>query len=64
MSGIEYKDFMIVGDGTFGFKEIKPVGKGSVHLSLRGQYTNTQQAVKAIEYYLSNVKGDKGVKTD
>lgn len=64
MTGIEYKEYMIVGDGTFGYKEIKPVGKGSVHLSLRGKYTNSQQAMKAIDFYVSNSKGDKGGKTD
>lgn len=64
MSSTEYKDFLIVGDGVYGYKEIKPVGKGSVHLSLRGKYTTLTAARKAIDFYLDNVKVIKGAKTD
>lgn len=49
----EYKGFLIYHDGTYGHKHIKPVGKGSVHLSLRGSYTSAAQAHRAIDLYLS-----------
>jgi len=64
MSDVEYKDHRIVGDNTYGYKEIKPAGKGSVHLSLRGKYTTTQMAQRAIDSYVEKVKVTKGVKTD
>lgn len=49
----EYKGYLIVGDGTYGMKEIKPTGKGSVHLALRGKYTNAGSAMKSIDQFLS-----------
>lgn len=64
MSAQEYKDHLIVGDGTFGYQEIKPVGKGSVHLSLRGKYTSVNTAKRAIDHYVNNVKVSKGGKAD
>lgn len=50
---IEYKGYLIEADGTFGQKSIKPVGKGSVHMSLRGSYTSVPFAQRAIDLYLS-----------
>lgn len=50
---MEYKDFKIVGDKTFGMVEIKPVGKGSVPLTLRGSYTSPRLAMIAIDSELS-----------
>lgn len=64
MTGTEYKDHLISGDGTYGYKEIKPVGKGSVHMTLRGKYTTAAQAMRAIDLYLDTVKVAKGGKTD
>lgn len=49
---MEYNGFKIEGDGTFGYKHIKPVGKGSVALELRGRYTTPYEAEKAIDAYL------------
>lgn len=49
---MEYNGFNIVGDGTFGYKHIKPTGKGSVALSLRGVYTTAYEAQRAIDAYL------------
>lgn len=49
----EYKGYQIVNDGTFGHKQIKPIGKGSVHLTLRGTYTTFGFAQRAIDLYLS-----------
>lgn len=48
----EYRGYAIEGDGTYGQKVIKPVGKGSVHLSLRGSYTTVAFAKRAIDVYL------------
>lgn len=51
---LEYKGYGIVGDGTFGYKEIKVIGKGSVHLELRDQkFTNSKQAELAIDSFLA-----------
>lgn len=55
---IEYKGYSIVGDGTYGHKEIKTIGKGSLPLSLRGSFTTAVFAQKAIDAYL-NEKGSK-----
>lgn len=60
----EYREHLIVGDKTYGYKEVKPVGKGSVHLSLRGKYTTSVQAKRAIDNYLDTIKVVKGAKTD
>ena len=48
---MEYEGYAIVGDGTFGYKHIKPTGKGSVALPLRGVYTTAFEAQKAIDAY-------------
>lgn len=55
----EYKGYLIAGDGTYGMKEIKPVGKGSVPMPLRGSYTSAYMAHKAIDTHLRE-KQDKG----
>lgn len=60
---VEYKGYQIVNDGTYGFKEIKPLGKGSVHLSLRGKFTNDRIAKVAIDTFLSK-KVDSNGKDD
>lgn len=56
---IEYKGYTIVGDNTYGMKEIKPVGKGSVPGDLRGKFTSVYMAQKTIDLYLDN-KPTKG----
>lgn len=53
MSDVEYNGYKIVGDGTFGHKEIKPLGRGSIHLSLRGSFTTEKGARQAIDGYLA-----------
>lgn len=55
----EYKGYAIENHGTYSQKVIKPLGKGSVHLSLRGAYTNESFAKRAIDVYI----GEK-VETD
>jgi len=59
---IEYEGYKVVGDGAYGFKEIKAIGKGSVHLSLRGKYTGTNQAKRAIDFFLASQPIKKVVK--
>lgn len=49
---IEYKDYMVVSEEPFMLKVIKPIGKGSVHLSLRGKYTSSTEACRAIDSFL------------
>lgn len=65
---IEYKGYNVVGDGTFGYSEIKAIGKGSVHLELRTQkFTNTRQAKLAIDSFLAKQPkktATKGTKQD
>lgn len=63
MSMTEYKGYQILSDGVYGYKEIKVVGKGSVHLSLRGKYTTEATARRAIDSHVAE-KVDKGGKTD
>jgi hypothetical protein len=53
---MEYKNYLIESDRSFGYKFIKPIGKGSIHMSLRGFYTSQNEAMKAIDIY-NNQKG-------
>ena len=55
----EYKGYLIASDGTYGMKEIKPVGKGSVPLALRGKFTTSTTAQRVIDLYLDE-KTPKG----
>lgn len=63
MADSEYKGYKITGDGTYGYKEIKPAGRGSIHLSLRGKFTTEKVARQAIDLHLLS-KADKDDKTD
>ena len=56
---MEYKNYKIE-NGAFTYKVIKPKGKGSVPAQLRGMYTSTEEAKKAIDFY---VEGDSNGKT-
>jgi hypothetical protein len=49
----DYKGYKIVGDGSYGFKEIKPEGKGSVPKELRGKFTHAKQAHICIDSFLA-----------
>lgn len=53
---MEYEGFKIVGDGTFGYKDIKAIGRGSVPMELRGKYTTAVFAKEAIDTYLKENK--------
>lgn len=55
----EYHGYVIQGDGTYGYKKIRPVGKGSVPLELRGDYTTEAFARQAIDIFISTEKGKK-----
>lgn len=55
---MEYKGYFIDNDGVYGYKEIKPIGRGSVPLNLRGQYTTVFFAQRAIDHHLFNKKGN------
>jgi hypothetical protein len=63
MREVEYNGYKIVNDDTFGYKEIKPLGRGSIHLSLRGKFTTEKVARQAIDNYLAS-KVNKDDKTD
>jgi len=60
----EYKGYNIVsGEGNNSrFKQIKPIGKGSIYSSLLGLYTNAAEAKKAID--LVKLANAKKVKTN
>ncbi|MNR61787.1 hypothetical protein D3C85_1836310 [compost metagenome] len=45
---------MIASDGSYGMKEIKPIGKGSVPLNLRGSFTSVSLAQKAVDQYIQS----------
>lgn len=61
----EYSGYKIVGDGTFGYKSVKAIGRGSVPKELRGVYTTDHFAKTAVDSYLQNTKGvNKDVKAE
>ena len=53
---MEYNGYMIINDGIYGHKMIKPLSRGSVPLSLRGMYTDSRQAQIAIDKETVNKK--------
>lgn len=59
----EYNGYKIVSDGTYGYKEIKSLGRGALPLQLRGQFTSEKVARQAIDYHLA-LKVNKDDKTD
>lgn len=50
---MEYKGYRIVGDGTYGMKHVKHVGRGACPKELLGSFTSTTQAMKMIDQVLS-----------
>ncbi len=46
---MEYRGYMIVSDGTYGYREIKPKGRGSVPVHLRGIWVTVRDAQRAID---------------
>ncbi len=64
---MEYRGFLIEGDGEFGYKAIKPVGRGSVPTPLRGAFTTTNFAQRTIDLFLMTKKDKsnaEGVNSD
>lgn len=61
----EYKGYAIAQYDNTVMKAIKPVGKGSVHLDLRGMYTSDREAELAIDRFLASKekKGGKATKS-
>lgn len=57
---IEYRGYQIVTDNTNMMKEIKAIGRGSVHLSLRGHYTTEKYAMKSIDVYENGKEAGNG----
>lgn len=54
---MEYNGYVIEGDGTYGMKLIKGIGRGAIPVELRGAFTNITSARKAID--LSLLKKEK-----
>jgi hypothetical protein len=46
---MEYMGYIIEGDGTYGMKVIKPIGRGSIPLELRGTFTTITTAKRVID---------------
>ncbi len=59
---MEYEGYNIEGDGTFGMKLIKTIGRGSLPKSLRGAFSNVNEAKKAIDAVVVERK-EKNAKT-
>lgn len=54
---LEHRGYAIVNDVASPLKRVEAIGRGSVHLSLRGYYTSLKEAMKAIDLFLTQ-KGD------
>lgn len=46
---MEYNGYNIEGDGSFGMKLIKTIGRGSLPLELRGSFQSVRDARRAID---------------
>ena len=58
---MDYKGYDIKGDGSYGYKNIAPIGgKGSIPVALKGTYTTSAFAERAIDAYLTTNKKVKG----
>jgi hypothetical protein len=57
---MEYSGYNIVGDGTYGMKLIKTIGRGSLPLELRGVFTDSRMAQRAIDNTLSKKESSNG----
>lgn len=57
---IDYKGYGIINDVASPLKRIKAIGRGSVHLSLRGYYTSLKEAQSAIDRFLIEKGGADG----
>lgn len=53
---MEYKGYKLEREPNFLMVEVRAIGRGSVHLSLRGYYQTYKDAMKAIDRYSSRLK--------
>ena len=60
----EYKGYNIKSDGTFGMKIITTAGPGSVPAGLKGSFSNSGLACKAIDMVLAKKANKKVVTND
>ena len=57
----EYRGYNIEGDGTFGMKIIKTIGRGSLPMELRGNFTSDGSARRSIDLVIiGKEKADNG----
>jgi hypothetical protein len=63
MFDTEYLGYNIVSDGVFGMKLIKNIGRGALPNELKGMYSTTREAMKAIDRVKGNKNGE-AVSTD
>lgn len=59
---LEYRGYLIKGDGTHGLKNIHSIGQGALPKVMKGSFTNFNFAKQAIDGYLKN-KEVKNAKT-
>lgn len=59
----EYRGYNIVGDGVFGMKIIKNIGRGALPNELKGSYSTAREATKAIDRVKGNKDGE-AISTD
>lgn len=57
---LEHRGYNIVNDVASPLKRVEAIGRGSVHLSLRGYYTSLKEAMKAIDLFLMQKGGSDG----
>ena len=56
----EYRGYSIESVPPYLLKGIKAIGKGSVHLELRGAYTTSSEAKLAIDKFLTSKEKPNG----
>ncbi len=57
---MEYKGYRIISDGSFGHKEIQNIGRGALPKELRGTFTTSWFAQKAINGVVERKAGSDG----
>lgn len=55
---MEYQGYKIEREPNYFMVEIKPIGRGSVHLSLRGYFQTHRDAMKAIDDFIRKEGSD------
>lgn len=59
----EYNGYNIIGDGVYGMKVIKKIGRGALPNELKGSYSTAREAIKAIDRVKGTENGE-AVSTD